>query len=73
MQARLEMAEMVGMEGIDMVKWEVDPMGEALDGLIGEATDLFMHFSMWPFRTSRLLNFLPQCIWNISGLRIEAF
>ena len=58
--ARLEMAEMVGMEGIDMVKWEVDPMGEALDGLIGDATDLFMHFSMWPFRTSRLLNFLPQ-------------
>ena len=46
MQARLEMAEMVGMEGIDMVRWDVEPMGEALEGLIGEATDLFMHFSM---------------------------
>ena len=38
--------EMVGIEGIDMVRWEVEPMGEALDGLMGEATDLFMHFSM---------------------------
>lgn len=44
--ARLEIAEMVGMEGIDMVRWDVEPMGEALEGLIGEATDLFMHFSM---------------------------
>ena len=24
------------------------------------AVDLLTHFSMWPFRTSRLLNFLPQ-------------
>ena len=58
--ARLEMADMVGIEGMDMVRWEVEPMGEALEGLIGEATDLFMHFSMCPFRTSRRLNFLPQ-------------
>ena len=44
--ARLDMADMVGIEGIDIVRWEVEPMGEALDGLIGEATDLFMHYSM---------------------------
>jgi len=61
MQARLEMAEMVGMEGIDMVMCPGD-MVEGVDELMmGDATvDLFIHFSMWPLRTSLLLNFLPQ-------------
>ena len=49
MQARLEMAEMVGMEGIDMVMCPGD-MVEGVDELMmGDATvDLFIHFSMWP-------------------------
>jgi len=61
MLAMLGMAEMediedmLGTEGIDM-----DRLGTVV-GADGEETfDLFMHFSMWPFNTSLLLNFLPQ-------------
>ena len=49
MQARLEMAEIVGIEGIDIdiVRWGIGEV--VLVGLIGDAmptADLFMHFSM---------------------------
>ena len=64
MLAMLGMAEMedmediediLGIEGIDM-----DRLGTEV-GADGEDTfDLFMHFSMCPFNTSLLLNFLPQ-------------
>ena len=49
-EARLVIPAMLGIE-----------TRELLAELAGDpATDLFMHFSMWPFRTSRRLNFLPQ-------------
>jgi len=70
--ARLDMLAMLGIEDMEMAEME-DMLGtEGIDmeregtlgtevGAEGEDTfDLFMHFSMCPFRTSLLLNFLPQ-------------
>ena len=50
-----EMEDKDGTEGIDMLELgtEVGAEGE-------ETFDLFMHFSMWPLRTSLRLNFLPH-------------
>ena len=48
--ARLEMPAMVGMLTMEGT---LDTLGE-------DPLDLLIHFSMWPFRTSLLLNFLPQ-------------
>ena len=55
MAAMEEMEDMFGTEGIDMERLgtEVGAEGE-------ETLDLFMHFSMCPFNTSLLLNFLPH-------------
>ena len=49
-EARLVIPAMLGIE-----------TRELLAELAGDpATDLFMHFSMWPLSTSRLLNLRPQ-------------
>jgi len=50
-----DMEDMLGTEGIDM-----DRLGTEVGADGDDTFDLFMHFSMWPFRTSLLLNFLPQ-------------
>ena len=42
--------------GIELPLLPVPPMVRAA----WAAVDLLTHFSMWPFKTSRLLNFLPQ-------------
>lgn len=41
---------------VDVMRWLV----EVRWGLLELIVDLFMHFSMWPFNTSLLLNFLPH-------------
>ena len=48
--ARLEMPAMLGMLTMEGT---LDTLGE-------DPLDLLIHFSMWPFSTSLLLNFLPQ-------------
>ena len=50
-EARLVIPAMLGIETREL-------LAELAAG--DPATDLFMHFSMWPLSTSRLLNFLPQ-------------
>ena len=56
--ARLDMLAMLGTrEGAASDSCD----GAAELGAEGDETlDLLIHFSMWPFSTSRLLNFLPQ-------------
>ena len=49
-EARLVIPAMLGMETRELL---AEFAGE-------EAADLLMHFSMWPFSTSRLLNLRPQ-------------
>ena len=49
--ARLVILAMAGMLAREVLVGDMDTL---------DTLDLLIHFSMWPLRTSLLLNFLPQ-------------